>query len=297
MVVAEVNRGWILDGICRDMLPHLEGRGTIIYVDTRRRRWKLPPAKAYFFTHFSLYADARRRGAVPAGARTLVYYTHPRETGTPWADLVNLLSDCTQVLSMASMHSRQLEQWGVPAERITTVLGAADPSTFLAHDRTGHGAVGIVSAYYERKSPDRVVEVVRALTGRLVLLVGRNWSQYPGYGELEALPHFRHIDAPYVEYPSLYGAMDVFLSVSKLEGGPIPLIEAMMSNVVPVATRTGFAPDVITDGHNGFLVDVGASVEHVVDRVDAAFQLPTNVRADAVHLNWERYAGFVLDNL
>jgi glycosyltransferase involved in cell wall biosynthesis len=297
MVVAEVNRGWILDGICRDMLPHLNGRGAIDYVDTRRRRWKLAAAKAYFFTHFSLYADARRRHLISPGARTLVFYTHPRETALSRPELVSALSQCTQVLSMASMHSRQLEQWGVPAERITTVLGAADPVVFRGHDRTGQGAVGVVSAYYERKSPERLVEVVRALSGRQVLLVGRNWSKYAGYSELKALPHLRHVEAPYSQYPSLYGAMDVFLSVSTLEGGPIPLIEAMMSNVVPVATRTGFAPDVITDGHNGFLIDIEASAEQVVERVAAAFELRTNVRADAVHLDWERYAGFVLAHL
>jgi glycosyltransferase involved in cell wall biosynthesis len=297
MVVAEVNRGWILDGICRDMLPHLGGRGALAYVDTRRRRWKLPAAQTYFFTHFSLYADARRRRLLPPGARTLVFYTHPRETGLSRTELVGALSQCTQVLSMASMHGRQLEQWGVPPERITTVLGAADPAMFRGHERTGRGAVGVVSAYYERKSPDRVVEVVRALDGREVLLVGRNWTQYAGYGDLVALPHLRHVEAPYDQYPSLYAAMDVFLSVSTLEGGPIPLIEAMMSNVVPVATRTGFAPDVITDGHNGFLLDVEASAEQVVDRVDAAFQLRRDVRADALHLDWERYAGFVLAHL
>ena len=54
-------------------------------------------------------------------------------------------------------------------------------------------------------------------------------------------------------YPDLYSKMDVFVSPSILEGGPVPILESMMSNCVPVASKTGFCPDIINHGQNGFL--------------------------------------------
>ncbi len=294
LVVAEVNRGWVLDGICRDMLPYLPD-AAIAYVETRqRRRWRLPRARTYFFSHYSLLLTARRTSALPRGARTFVLYTHPRETGRSPRRLVKALSGCTQVLSMASMHTRQLAAWGVPADRMTTVLGAADPSLFPAHPRSHRGTVGIVSAYYPRKSPEHLFEVIRRLGDTPVLLVGRGWEQHPDFEAIASAGNVRHYDVPYSAYPELYAQMDVFLSLSVLEGGPIPLIEAMMSNVVPVATRTGFAPDIVRHGENGFLCDVSAPTEQVLELIAAAAEVQRDVRQDVVHLDWRRYASFLV---
>lgn len=279
------------------MLPHLGGRAEIVYVDTSRRRWRLPRARAYFFSHFSLATEAHRRDLVPAEAVRLVFYTHPRESGVDRAELLRALSNSTQVLSMASMHARQLQAWGVPGDRLTTVLGAADPQLFSARERTGTGAVGLVSAYYPRKEPDRIIDVIRQLDDQPVLLLGRDWDKHPRFAELARLPHFRHVVAPYRDYPSWYAQMDVFLSLSSLEGGPIPLIEAMMSNVVPVATRTGFAPDVVEHERTGYLCDVDAPADEVVDLVAAARASRADVRSSVVHLDWQRYAGFLLEHL
>ena len=73
------------------------------------------------------------------------------------------------------------------------------------------------------------------------MLVGRNWNQYALFEEMKALPNFTYEMAAYRDYPAIYANFDVYLSISSLEGGPIPLVEAMMSNAVPVTSRTGSA--------------------------------------------------------
>ena len=50
---------------------------------------------------------------------------------------------------------------------------------------------------------------------------------------------------------------DVFAAGSRSEGFGLPILEAMACRCPVVATRTGCAPDVIEDGVNGFVVDVG----------------------------------------
>jgi glycosyltransferase involved in cell wall biosynthesis len=84
--------------------------------------------------------------------------------------------------------------------------------------------------------------------------------------------------------------MDIFVSTAKLEGGPIPLVEAMMCNVVPVASKTGFAPDLIIHGENGFMFDINSSVETICELIEQAYKVKTDVRKTVEKLSWENFS-------
>jgi glycosyltransferase involved in cell wall biosynthesis len=64
-----------------------------------------------------------------------------------------------------------------------------------------------------------------------------------------------------------FGAFDVFVLPSGNEGTPVTAIEALASGCPVVATRVGGVPDVVRDGEDGFLVEVGAA-EEVADRLE-----------------------------
>jgi glycosyltransferase involved in cell wall biosynthesis len=183
---------------------------------------------------------------------------------------------------------------GLPEEKTAVVLGAADPKLFRFHER-GAGVVGLSSSFYERKNPDCLLEVINLLPQREFLLLGRKWNQYALFEEMKAMPNFTYRTAPYREYPNIYGSFDVFLSMSSLEGGPIPLVEAMMSNAVPVASRTGFAPDLIQHGRNGFIFDLDASPEKIAALIECAFMLPDNVRVTVESLDWDKFSTSIMN--
>jgi glycosyltransferase involved in cell wall biosynthesis len=52
-------------------------------------------------------------------------------------------------------------------------------------------------------------------------------------------------------------AMDIYMMSSAYEGLPVALLEAMAMRCVPVCTAVGGIPEVIRDGQNGFLSEVG----------------------------------------
>lgn len=286
-------RGWILDAICREIASRHRGPWSV--VDGANFKTPLRDANAYFFAHFRTYLDHVRHQPELINRDCYIWYTHPRRTNYSAEETLAALNAANQIFVSCSAWKRKLDAMGVAPERSSVVIGGADPKLFRRRRRTGDGFVGLSSSFYERKRPDLVLEIVQAMPHRRFLLLGRNWEQFERFNELIEAPNFDYFTGPYEQYPAQYRRMDVILSPSTLEGGPIPLIEAMMSNVVPVASRTGFAPDIIEPGRNGFLFEIDAGADTVAQHIEAAFALGTDVRAGALQHTWRNFAHQILD--
>ncbi len=285
-VTDEQTRGWILDAICREIGSHQRGTWEVLYA---KKHVELPPAKTYFFSHYLLYLANRRGNPHLADSNVMVWWTHPRDSKYSIEEQVKAYNGLTQLIFTCSMFRDMWVERGVKPEKATVVLGAADPKLFRPHQR-GQGVVGLSSAFYERKNPDTLLDLVKSMPHRRFVLLGHNWEAYSRWEELSAAPNFQYVSAPYSEYPAWNRRFDVFVSLATLEGGPIPLMEAMMCNAVPVASRTGFAPDIIRHGENGFLFDVGAPAQEIAPLIDQAFALRTDVHATVKRYSWERFA-------
>jgi len=198
---------------------------------------------------------------------------------------------CRNSKELASLVERGLDR-----EKAHLLLGGADPVAFKGHARTGGGAVGFCASYRPRRLPGKILELVRSMPHRKFLLVSPRrpendkfqdrWERYERFNELKALPNLSYIEAPPTDFPRYYAGMDVFVSVSALEGGPLSLLEAMMSNVVPVASRTGFAPDLVRHGENGFLFDADADLAEIRSLIDKAFAFEADVRRTVERFAW-----------
>ena len=95
--------------------------------------------------------------------------------------------------------------------------------------------------------------------GALLVYVGEgSWR-----GELEAaiaragLPARVHLAGLRRDVPELLRAFDVFALASRWEGLPRVFPQAMAAGLPIVATRVDGAPDAVTPGENGWLVEVG----------------------------------------
>jgi glycosyltransferase involved in cell wall biosynthesis len=286
-VIYPGNKGWILDAICREIAAYFPGKYCFHYGES-----ELPKAKAYFLSHYSLYPTLSRTDPQKiANAKVLVFYTHPKELEVSNEELVSTLNRSTKVVFTSSRYERLLNSWGVDPAKTTYILGGADPNFFQPHQR-GNGVVGLCAAFHLRKEPDRVLAIIKAMPHRKFILLGKNWEQYEKFSELIGLPNFSYINQPpYQEYPQYYAQMDVYLSSSTIEGGTISLIEAMMSNVFPVVSDTGYNPDIITTGENGFIFDIDAPIEKICELIDHAFTLSTvDIRKTVEHLSWQNFS-------
>ncbi|MGC1310045.1 MAG: glycosyltransferase family 4 protein [Phormidesmis sp.] len=286
-VIYPGNKGWILEAICREIAKFFPGKTSFHYATDY-----LPSAKAYFFSHYSLLPLCLRKNPWIEKSQLLVFYTHPKDledANITKKELYSSFDKATKVICMCSSFANLLKNEGVDPKVLTFIVGGADPHLFLGHER-GSGSVGFSTAYYPRKSPDLILEIIRQMPHRKFTLLGKRWRMYEHFSEMASLNNFCYVEAPYTDYPKYYADMDVFISPAKLEGGPISLIETMMCNAVPVASRTGFAPDVITHGENGFLFDVDSSVEVICELVEKAFSVQTDVRKTVEHLSWRNFS-------
>lgn len=297
-VIDEGNRGWILEAICREIATYFPGRCCFSYsqyfpgkrvFSYSPKNLPLPPSKAYFFAHYSYFAVCLRLHPILWERKSFIYYTHPKGIMRD-EELAYVMNQSTKVICMCSQFANGLVTCGVSPQKVTYVLGAADPNIFQPHQRSGNGAVGFCTAYYPRKDPNLILNIIKLLPHRKFILLGRGWDQYEKFAELIALPNLSYVEASYSDYPQYYGAMDVFTSPAKLEGGPIPLIEAMMCNIVPVASKTGFAPDIITPGENGFIFDLDSPAEVICELIEQAFQIKADIRKTVEHLSWKNFS-------
>lgn len=283
MVIPDKSRGWILEAVCKEIGQFFDGKWEI-----SGKLERLPRARAYFFCHYHFYLTALKQNPMLNDSRSVVWLTHPKEENLGGPATLFALQGA-RVVTMCSMWRDYVISLGLKPAQVSTIVGAADPEFFQPHQR-GSGKVGFCTAYYDRKSPQRIVDLVRAKPEVPFVLMGRNWDKYPDFAALKSLPNFEYREGNYSQYPAFYNELDVFVSLSELEGGPIPLIESMMSNVVPVATKTGFAPDVIRHGQNGYLCNTDASTEEVSRLVDQALRNKNEVRNTVSHLSWRRFS-------
>lgn len=308
-VVNYASKGWILEKICK-VVAERSGLhcGWLFTERNDQLTHPLPVARAYFFSHYSLACSTLANYPWIFGADRFVWFTHPDPAkGLSYAELAAMANACTHVFTPCSANKPPLLAAGCEPHRISVPLGGADPEMFVGHQR-GKGMVGFVGAYYPRKRPDRIIELVRAMPDTQFLLVapdagevvnhGILWQAWDGFGELMSLPNFTYIESGYAHYGEHFGLMDVYVSLSELEGGPIPAIEALMSNVIPVLTRTGFADDIIDHGRNGYVVDIDAPTDVVVAAVRMALaDTTTDVRTEALELSWANFGDEIVQRM
>lgn len=301
-VVDKNDLNWILAGICREIERYVPGAAG--YVDFR----VCPKnARIFYYAHYHYYVHAMLNFKGLDQHSNVVLYTHKRDVGVSDEKLIELLNRASAVICMCRSDLESLLDMGLRKEIGRHVVFGADPGLFHPNfEKKGRGSKGRYTVgfclgfrnslhYRERKNYELVVGLIETLSRNYnVLLIGQGWRAYERFDELVSIDGFEYVEPAYSEYPDYYRKMDVFVSASRLEGGPIPLIESMMSGVVPVVSNTGFAPDVINDGENGFLFSVDADVEQVVDLVKKALFIGVDVSDVASRYSWQKLAETVL---
>lgn len=288
--------GWILKAICLELQKFCHDKKTVLVNSGK----KLPSARFYFFSHYMYYFDAILKLRISNPLQGYVWATHlePDKNGIDLNQLASLLNNAKKIFCMNSQLIKLFTDAGVNKSRMLLTIGAADPTVFLGHSRKPNGKVGFCSAFYERKSPEIVYEICTLIKDKEIVLIGKGWEKFDKFKQMMDLPNFEYVDTEYHNYPDLYASMSVFVSVSNVEGGPIPLLEAMISNVVPVVGDTGFSKDIVLNGINGYIYNLSStSPMEIVELIYKAYDLKGDIRETVLQYDWESFSKNILKNM
>ncbi|MHC4543149.1 MAG: glycosyltransferase family 4 protein [Planctomycetota bacterium] len=192
---------------------------------------------------------------------TKIHYIHSQLKDT---DLMLVWGESVPKIVVASFLADGIEKTCGQKPKAVIHNGINPKEYYPSVPESERNGVGTILGYGRLKSPETTLEVLQKLhqmcpkTPQRVFGACRRPKEIPRgwYNRLPSLEKTRDI----------YSRSLVWILASRSEGFGVPILEAMACNCAVVATDCGGTRDIIVDGENGFLVEVG-DVEQIVDRV------------------------------
>lgn len=176
---------------------------------------------------------------------------------------------------------------GIPQNKIYWTPAGINVSDFLTPEdatlREGPVRLGVVSRRYDdgRKGEAFLIDILQELAFRLewnpsgpavvIVFIGSGWRElgleemFKGGNHLSFEYHVRGEDCDYSDYPAFYRDLDGLLVTSKVDAGPVCILEGVAAGIPVISTPTGLAHSVLT--HR---LQAGGKIGEIVPYGDAA---------------------------
>jgi glycosyltransferase involved in cell wall biosynthesis len=266
-------KGWVMDGIAHEAPSALGLKNRTFYLPTRYyHRLLFTPNYLKFLggegvtTLFLHHRGLLRYHKLFDLFRVRVFVTHLDETERLSVDDWAILSKVKKVIFQNST----LLDWGIynglARESCSVAHGAVSEKIYRPSSILTRSAYVLISGENKpRKNPELIREVINSCKDLHFIIHGKGWSQFFG----NKVPHnLKLIDFEMKRQPKLMREAHTLLSLSRNEGGPFPVLEALASGTPVVATNTGFCKEIIDDG-NGVLLnssstpyEIGLAIKH-----------------------------------
>ncbi len=262
--------------------PAVLGLAGILYAKLHR-----VPLVASYHTHLPKYLEHYGLGMLE---------------GLLWELLKGAHNQAALNLCTSSVMVRELREHGI--DRVDLWQRGVDTETFhpakatteMRHHLTQGEPTSRLLLYIGRLGAEKEIEQIRpvlaAIPGARLAIVGDG----PHRANLET--YFAGTPTHFVGYlggeklAAAYAVADAFIFPSRTETLGLVLLEAMAAGCPVVAARSGGIPDIVTDGHNGYLFDpqdpqgsILATKQLFADS-ESYLQLRNNARAEAERWNW-----------
>lgn len=185
--------------------------------------------------------------------RNRVFFTHFNGGQIPSEMQISSLEYCERILVQNEKMQNYLTSVGVGREKIVRAPGAVSRDVFKPGMHLPEKRFVMFSGDFKyRKNPDLIAQVITHMPDIEFVIHGKNWDSFPPE-LLRASANLTRLDFDLGRQASLIRQASLYVSLSLVEGGPYPILEALASGTPVVATDTGFCAEFI-NSDNGILL-------------------------------------------
>ena len=298
------NRDWILGNWIKEVKSRSQENFKLAWVLTifaNKRWWEkftyfpFPTYGSYFFSYITIFEKYLSKDYEKYNGNSIVLYPHNEPEMGSVIHQANVLNSAFCVYFFCSRDAEALIKNGLDPSKVRLAFCAVDVDCvthpeLLRESKT----VVLASRFGPRKGLEMLPELVRQMPDWRFIGLGRGWETFINSSGLSMLPNFEHHSFNKISRNYYFSKAEVFLSLSNLEGGPVPLIESIQLGCKPVSTDTGFARDVIDD--NGILIPTNSTLEQVKSALIEIHDKPVKKNSIVCGLTWDRLCRMMIDD-
>lgn len=280
-------KGWIMEGIARESASALQISPKYNYIPISRREYlnpnillnsyKLNFSDTNLFLHHSSYLRTLKKTSIENG-KVHIFITHFDENDPLTAEDWQLLSQVDKFITQNKSTFSHLQSMGIPKDKITIGYGAIDKNLYypeLVISKLKLNQVLIVGDCKPRKRADLLEKLIDAMPNVNFLIHGSNWNHFSDLG-IKTRKNLLVLPFNLKNNPKLMRESTILLSLSELEGGPFPVLEALASGTPVVATDTGFCSELL-NSKNGVLLSQKPTLNEIIESVKSGMLLKKKI--------------------
>lgn len=289
------HKTWILGGIVKDA-----SRATNIKVDSfyvprgirqnlnlsNSLQWRLIKKirREALFMHQDVFSFALNKKIV-LNEDARVYFTHNNAPDSEISQLIDNLNKAKKVFTQNNDVSNFLIKNGLEQQKVTCIYGGVDRDIFHPKNTFDEIEVRaprkiqnkdfilIVGDCKSRKNPRLLMDVIRTNPNFYFVIHGRGWER--------ELRDFCPVNFLYLKFdsklhPWLMRNANMYLSLSLVEGGPYPTLEALASGTPVLVTDTGWNREIVPKS-GGIVIDAGSNLEKINSHICEVLKLKPGI--------------------
>ncbi len=290
------NRNWILGNWLKEVRTRSKSDFDILWVPfiyagkrsaERFIRFYIPKRDSYFFSYITIFESYYERNPIRFRNKSIVLYPHNESEMGDLNHQAKVLNEAYKTYFFCSADAKKLIAHGLQDQKVEIAYCAVDNDCVQdIREKKAKKTVILASRFGPRKGLDALPDVIRSMSDFHFIALGRGWETFIVGNKLDSTANFEYHQFNKESRNKFFSRAGIFLSLSNLEGGPVPLIEAISMGCIPVATRTGFAEDLIVDKESGLLLPLQPHTSEIVNALRSA----ANLEAKPVigYLTWDR---------